>query len=184
MILHAPFTKPDAFVRIRGNLSFRNSTMTTHFNRRVVGGYIGFAFAVGMFILSLLAVSMLEGYGAVGACLVLAFFAGALHIILGCTYIQNNSNDWMMLSTLIVAVGMVAMVFLFGRPESDMPVGGIFIAGIIMFSPAFLCSIFLHSSLVLCLRRTGLFLYLSQVFLGATVMYSVYWGDKIAIASS
>ena len=156
--------------------------MKKTFTDREIGGCIGCFLSAGMLALSILAVSALWSERAVIPCLMLIFFLAIfIEIGLGWMYIRYNSSVRMMWSAFIVAFGMVAVLALpalLSRPSDIVEIIGIMIVG--GFVPILACSMFLHSSLVLLLRRADWGLYLSQVFCIATIVHSGYWLAEIS----
>ena len=159
--------------------------MKKTFTNRQLGGFVGCFITAGMHALSILTVSALWSEREVIPCLILIFYlATCIEVGLGWMYIRHNGGDRMTWSSVIVAFGIVAvlsvyvLLALLDRPSDAVKIVGLNI--IVGFVPILACSVFLHSSLVLLLRRTDWGLYLSQVFCIATIVHSGYWLAEIS----
>jgi len=158
--------------------------MKTTFTDRQIGGCIGCIITAGLFMLSILAVVVLKDGGAFFIpCMVLFFLATLIEIFLGGMYIKYNNSSKMMWSAFIVAFGMLTVMMLLVLSQGGFTDGyDLVVICLMPFLPVLACSMFLHSSLVLLLRRADWGLYLSQVFCVATAVHSFYWSVKVAAA--
>jgi len=155
------------------------SSMKSTFTDNQIGGCIGCILTAGMLLLSILAVSVLKYDRAIVLCLMLLFvLAVCVEMYLGWRYTRYNSNDRIRWSVPIVAFGMIGLcVAMAAKSSADLI--DIILASLFLLLPSLACSLFLHSSLVILLRRTDWGLYLSQVFCVATMAHCCYWLAQI-----
>ena len=142
--------------------------MRANFNRN----RIWFFLTLGLFFFTILVAWVLKYDSSLGPWMTFMFYSALLiEVYLGWIYIKHYK---ILYSTTIVACGMAALC---GSIAVDTPI----VFGFFFFLfPAFACSIFLHSSLVLLLRKSDYWLYVSQVFCVAAMVYGFYWLVQIA----
>ena len=150
--------------------------MKTHFTDKELGGCVVFVLTTGMFALSALANLVAQNLVVLFGLMALMYFVALVLVVpLGWMYIKHNSSNRMLLSAFLVAFGIVVVCMLFADLYRDGFIA-CFIMALLFALPA---SMFLHSSLVLCLRRTDYWLYLSQVFCVATFWCCGSWLGRI-----